>query len=46
MKSAFSRTFCVLAVVLLTALLVVGVSFQYLVRVCLTDRSLDKLKST
>ena len=46
MKSAFSRTFCVLAVVLLTALLVVGVSFQYLVRDYLTDRTLDKLKST
>ena len=46
MKSAFSRTFCVLAVVLLTALLVVGVSFQYLVKDYLTDRTLDKLKST
>ena len=46
MKSAFSRTFCVLAVVLLTALLVVGVSFQYLVRDYLTDRTLDELKNT
>lgn len=46
MKSAFSRTFCVLAVVLLTALLAVGVSFQYLVKDYLTDRTLDKLKST
>jgi len=46
MKSAFSRTFCVLAVVLLTALVVVGVSFQYLVTDYLTDRTLEKLKST
>ena len=46
MKSAFSRTFCVLAVVLLTALLAVGVSFQFLVKDYLTDRTLDKLKST
>ena len=46
MKSAFSRTFCVLAVVLLTALLAVGVSFQYLVKDYLTDRTMDKLKST
>jgi len=46
MKSAFSRTFCVLAVVLLTALLVVGVSFQYLVRDFLTDRTLSELEST
>ena len=46
MKSAFSRTFCVLAVVLLTALVVVGVSFQYLVTDYLTDRTLDELKNT
>ena len=46
MRSAFSRTFCVLAVVLLTALLLVGVSFQYLVKDYLTSRTLDKLKST
>ena len=46
MKSAFSRTFCVLAIVLLTALVVIGVSFQYLVKDYLTDRTLDKLKST
>ena len=46
MKSAFSRTFCVLVVVLLAALITIGVSFQYLVRDYLTDRTLDKLKST
>lgn len=46
MKSAFSRTFCVLAVVLLAALLTIGVVFQYLVRDYLTDRTLDKLKRT
>lgn len=46
MKSAFSRTFCVLAVVLLAALLTIGVVFQYLVREYLTDRALDKLKRT
>ena len=46
MKSAFSRTFCALAVVLLSALLLIGVVFQFFVRDYLTDRTLDKLKNT
>ena len=46
MKSSFSRTFCALAVVLLSALLIIGVVFQYFVRDYLTDRTLSKLKST
>ena len=46
MKSTFSRTFCVVAVVLLVAMLLIGVSFQYLVRDYLTDRTVDDLEDT
>lgn len=46
MKSTFSRTFFAVAVVLLVALLLIGVSFQYLVRNYLTDRTVDDLEDT
>ena len=45
MKTTFSRTFIPAAVILLTALLLVGVSFQALVRDFLEERVLDSLKS-
>jgi len=46
MKSTFSRTFCTVALVLLAALLLIGVSFQYLVKNYLTDRAVDDLEDT
>ena len=44
MKSTFSRTFATLAVILLLALLLVGIFFQYLVRDYLTDTNVEGLK--
>lgn len=45
MKSTFSRTFFPAAIILLTALLLVGMSFQMLVRNYLTDQTIDGLKN-
>ena len=45
MKTAFSRTFFTYAVILLAALLLVGVSFQMLVRSFLTDKAIEGLKT-
>lgn len=45
MKTTFSRTFFSFAVILLAALLLVGISFQLLVRSYLTNKVLDSLKS-
>ena len=45
MKTTFSRTFVTLIVILLAALLLVGVSFQMLVRSFLTDRAVESLKA-
>ena len=44
MRSTFSRTFFPAALLLLTALLLVGTSFQMLVRNYLTQQSLDSLE--
>ena len=45
MKTSFSRSFFVYAVILLAALLLVGFSFQFLVRNFLTERVYEDLKS-
>ena len=45
MKTTFSRTFFTYAVILLAALLLVGVSFQMLVRNYLTDKAIEGLKN-
>lgn len=45
MKTTFSRTFVTFIVILLAALLLVGVSFQMLVRNYLTNKVVDSLKS-
>ena len=45
MKSSFSRTFFPAAVILLLALLLVGTSFQFLVRDYLTDTTLSDLEN-
>ena len=45
MKTTFSRTFFPAAIILLAALLLVGTSFQALVRDYLTDRAIDGLKN-
>ena len=45
MKTTFSRTLVALAVFLLTALLLVGFSFQILVRDYLEDQTLDRLQA-
>ena len=45
MKTTFSRSFFVYAVILLAALLLVGLSFQLLVRNFLTERVYEDLKS-
>ncbi len=45
MKTTFSRSFIVYAVILLAALLLVGVSFQLLVRNFLTERVFEDLKA-
>ena len=45
MKTTVGRIFVVIAVLLLTVLLVVGVSFQLLVKNFLTDWTIDRLKS-
>ena len=45
MKTTFSRNFFTHAVILLAALLLVGVSFQLLVKDFLTDRAVDGLKN-
>ena len=45
MKTTFSRTFISVAVILLAALLLVGISFQLLVRNYLTTKTVDGLKA-
>ena len=45
MKTTFSRIFFPAAIILLTALLLVGISFQALVRDYLEDKVLDSLKN-
>ena len=45
MKTSFSRTFFPAAVILLLALLLVGTSFQMLVRDYLADSALEDLES-
>ena len=45
MKTTFSRTFVTYAVILLAALLLVGASFQLLVRNYLTNQTIDRLKN-
>ena len=45
MKTTFSRTFISVAVILLAALLLVGISFQILVRNYLTAKTVDGLKA-
>ena len=45
MKTTFSRTFATLAVILLTALILVGVSFYMLVHSYLNDKAIDSLKA-
>ena len=45
MKSTFSRTFATVSVVLLTALVLVGFSFQLLVKEYLTNSAVDGLKT-
>jgi len=45
MKTTFSRTFVTYAVILLAALLLVGISFQLLVRNYLTNQTIDRLKN-
>ena len=45
MKTTFSRTFVTLIVILLAALLLVGVSFQMLVRSYLNEEALDGLEN-
>ena len=44
MKTTFSRTFIPAALILLAALLLVGASFQMLVRNMMTKQSMDNLK--
>ena len=45
MKTTFSRTFFPTAIILLTALLLIGISFQVLVKDYLEEQSLESLKS-
>ena len=45
MKTTFSRTFTAAAVILLAATLLIGISFQVLVRQFLTKQTVDSLKS-
>lgn len=45
MKTTFSRTFVSFAVILLAALLLVGISFQLLVRNYLTNKAVEGLKA-
>ena len=45
MKTTFSRTFVAIAVILLVALTVVGVSFQLLTKNYLTEKVIDRLKN-
>ena len=45
MKTTFSRTFSTYAVILLAALLLVGISYQILVRGYLTDTAIESLKN-
>ena len=45
MKTIFSRTFSVYLLILLAALLLVGVSFQFLARDYLTDNAVERLKN-
>ena len=45
MRTTFSRTFIAYGVILLAALLLVGISFQLLVREYLIDQNLERLKN-
>ena len=45
MKTTFARTFSTLVIVLLTALVLVGISFQALVKDYLTDTAISELQS-
>ena len=45
MKTSFSRTFFPTAIILLTALLMVGISFQLLVKDYLEDQAMESLKN-
>ena len=45
MKSTFSRTFITISVLLLVALLIIGISFQLLVRNYLVETTVDSLKN-
>ena len=45
MRSTFSRTFFSAAMVLLMAMLLIGTSFQALVREYLTDQAMESLKN-
>ena len=45
MKTSFSRSFFAAAIVLLSALLLVGASFQILVRNMITKQSVDELEN-
>ena len=44
MKTTFSQTFTTIAVILLVALLLVGISFQVLVKNYIADRAVEGLK--
>ena len=44
MKTTFSRTLVSLAVILLTALLIIGVAFQFLIKNYMETRAMDSLK--
>ena len=45
MKSTFSRLFSTIAVILLTAILLLGASFRALVKNYLVDNATDKLRN-
>ncbi len=45
MRTAFGRLFSAVAIILLTALLLIGVSFQVLVRNYLTERTVEDLRT-
>ena len=45
MKSTFSRMFITIAVLLLAALLLIGVSFQLLVKDYLVDNTVEELRN-
>ena len=45
MKTTFSRTLCALAAIILAAMLLVGLSFQILVKNYMEDRAMENLKN-